>query len=46
MDNTKETAFHPAAMYDKTDVLQIIWEWSTQKMSTEEVNEFSLAKED
>jgi len=37
MENIKVTAFPPAALYGKTNFLQIIWEWSTQKMSAEEV---------
>jgi len=45
-DDKKQTAFHHAARFSKKEVLQKIWEWSTEKMSAEETNELFLAKVD
>ena len=40
--NMKETALHSAALHGGTEVLQKLWEWCTEKMSAEEVNELLL----
>ena len=42
----KQTAFNVAAQYVQREVLQKLWEWSTEKLSAEEVRKLLLAKED
>jgi len=42
----KETSFHCAAQFGNTDLLQKLWEWSTEKLSAEEIKELLLAKND
>jgi len=38
-DDKKQTVFHLAARFGKTDLLQVLSQWSTEKMSAEEINE-------
>ena len=44
-DHGEETAFLCAARYGQTEVLQKLSEWSTEKLSAEEVGELLLAKD-
>jgi len=45
-NNMEETLFHTAAKGGETEVLQKLWELSTEKLSAEELKEFLLAKND
>jgi hypothetical protein len=44
-DFQEQTIFHIAAERGDTQVLNKIWQWSTVKLSAEEVNEFLLAED-
>ena len=41
-----QTALHIAAEGSKTEVLRKIWEWSTEKLSAEGINELLIPKVD
>ena len=39
-DNDEKTAWQLAAMRGKLELLQNLWEWAKEKLTTEEINKF------
>ena len=44
-DNEKKTALHRAARSGERKAINKLWEWSTEKLSAEEVKELLLAED-
>jgi len=44
-DNDKQTALHCAARRGEREAINKFWEWSTEKLSAEEVKELLLAED-